>query len=49
VRRAILLSLAIQGAVAYVFEYFAANFFINDHITGTVAGKVVKGLDAAAA
>ncbi len=49
VRRAILLSLAIQGAVAYVFEYFAANFFINDGLTATVSGKVVKGLDAAAA
>jgi basic amino acid/polyamine antiporter, APA family len=49
VRRAILLSLAIQGAVAYVFEYFAANVFINDQITGTVGKNVVKGLDAAAA
>jgi amino acid transporter len=49
VRRAILLSLAIQGAVAYVFEYFAANFFVNDSLTATVSGKVVKGLDAAAA
>ena len=49
VRRAILLSLAIQGAVAYVFEYFAANFFVNESLTATVGGKVVKGLDAAAA
>jgi amino acid transporter len=37
VRRAILLSLAIQGAVAYVFEYFAANFLVNDRLTQTVA------------
>jgi amino acid transporter len=29
VRRAVLLSLAIQGAVAYVLEYVAANFFVN--------------------
>src|ERR1035437_7246823 len=29
VRRAILLSLAIQGGVAYVIEYVAANFFVN--------------------
>ena len=29
VRRAVLLSLAIQGAVAYVIEYVAANFFVN--------------------
>jgi amino acid transporter len=27
--RAILLSLAIQGAVCYLFEYFAANYFLN--------------------
>ena len=33
VRRAILLSLAIQGGVAYVIEYVAANFFVN---SGTV-------------
>jgi amino acid transporter len=37
VRRAILLSLAIQGAVAYVIEYFAANFFVNDQLTAQVA------------
>jgi len=36
VRRAILLSLAIQGGVAYVIEYVAANFFVN---TGTVPGS----------
>jgi APA family basic amino acid/polyamine antiporter len=29
VRRAILLSLAIQGGVAYVIEYVGANFFVN--------------------
>jgi amino acid transporter len=33
VRRAILLSLAIQGGVAYIIEYVAANFFVN---SGTV-------------
>ena len=49
VRRAVLLSLAIQGAVAYVIEYFAANFFVNDQLTATVAGKVVTGYDAMAA
>ena len=36
VRRAILLSLAIQGGVAYVIEYVAANFFVN---SGTVPGS----------
>jgi amino acid transporter len=44
VRRAILLSLAIQGGVAYLVEYVAANFFVN---SGTVAGK--DGYTAAAA
>ncbi len=29
VPRAVLLSLAIQGAVCYLFEYFAANYFLN--------------------
>ena len=48
VRRAILLSLAIQGAVAYVIEYFAANFFMNDQITNTVAGTVNTGYASAA-
>jgi amino acid transporter len=27
--RAVLLSLAIQGAICYLFEYFAANYFLN--------------------
>ncbi len=50
VRRAILLSLAIQGAVAYVIEYFAGNFLVNDAITGKdAAGHAVAGYAAAAA
>jgi amino acid transporter len=50
VRRAILLSLAIQGAVAYVIEYFAANFVINQSITGKdAAGHTIAGYAAAAA
>ncbi|MHB8577034.1 MAG: APC family permease, partial [Dehalococcoidia bacterium] len=35
IRQAILLSLAIQGVIMYLFEYFAANFFIGSQITGT--------------
>jgi len=31
--RAVLLSLAIQGAVCYLFEYFAANYFLNSGYT----------------
>lgn len=54
VRRAILLSLAIQGAVAYVLEYVAANFLVNDGVTASVAGgsgaaTTVSGYAAAAA
>jgi amino acid transporter len=44
VRRAILLSLAIQGGVAYVIEYVAANFFVN---TATVP-SAANGYAAAA-
>ncbi len=36
--RAILLSLAIQGAVCYLFEYFAANYFLNSGYTMPNAG-----------
>jgi amino acid transporter len=50
VRRAILLSLAIQGAVAYVIEYFSANFFVGDFLTGKdTTGNAVSGYAAAAA
>ena len=36
--RAVLLSLAIQGAVCYLFEYFAANYFLNTGYTTSNAG-----------
>ncbi len=36
--RAVLLSLAIQGAVCYMFEYFAANYFLNSGYTISSAG-----------
>lgn len=50
VRKAILLSLAIQGIFAYLFEYFAANLFVGDQLSGTDAtGAAVSGFDAAAA
>jgi amino acid transporter len=50
VRRAVLLSLAIQGAVAYVIEYVSANFLVNSSIVATDAtGKSVGGYAAAAA
>ncbi len=41
----ILLSLAIQGLIMYLFEYFAANYFMGTQYTGPNA---TKGLAAAA-
>src|ERR1019366_7461164 len=35
---AILLSLTIQGAICYLFEYFAANYFLNSGYTLSNAG-----------
>jgi amino acid transporter len=51
IRRGVLLSLVIQGLVAYMFEYFAANYFVGDQLTGLAAdGKTqVTGYDAVAA
>ncbi len=48
--RAVILSLIIQGLIAYLFEYFAANFMVGDTLTGAdSAGKALTGMDAAAA
>ena len=54
IRRAVLLSLAIQGGFAYILEYVSANFFVNSAVTAQVsdqAGRVssVSGYAAAAA
>ncbi len=38
IARAILLSLIIQGAICYLIEYFAANFFLNSGYTMISAG-----------
>src|ERR1019366_5959591 len=38
IARAVLLTLAIQGAVCYMFEYFAANYFLNSGYTIGNAG-----------
>jgi amino acid transporter len=47
--RAALLALVIQGLLAYLFEYFAANFAISDKLVNVAAdGTVTTGLDAAA-
>ncbi|MGA2104090.1 APC family permease [Methanoregula sp.] len=50
IKKAILLSLIIQGAFAYMFEYFAANYFVGPQLTGTDAtGAAISGYTAAAA
>ncbi len=50
VPRAVLMSLAIQGLLAYLFVYFAANFALSDKLVGKAAdGSAVQGLGAAAA
>ena len=50
IKRAVLISLAIQGVLAHVAQYFAANFAISAQtITGTTAaGQAVTGYAAAA-
>jgi basic amino acid/polyamine antiporter, APA family len=37
ISRAVLLSLLIQGLICYLFEYFAANYFLNSGYTMTTA------------
>ncbi len=54
VRRAVLLSLAIQGIFAYIIEYVSANFAVNNALATTVtdasgATTTVTGYAAAAA
>ena len=48
--RAVILSLVIQGLIAYLFEYFAAGFMVSEKLAGTDStGAAVTGLAAAAA
>ncbi len=48
VSRGVILSLIIQGLIAYLFEYFAAGAWINTAYTLKDAkGKVLSGFDAA--
>ena len=50
IRKAILLSLIIQGVFAYLFEYFAANYFVSTQLVATTAnGATVTGYAAAGA
>lgn len=48
--RAVVLSLAVQGLLAYLFEYFAAGFMVSEKLVATDAsGATVTGMAAAAA
>ena len=48
--RAVILSLVIQGLIAYMFEYFAAGYMVSEKLTGTdPSGAAVTGMAAAAA
>jgi len=48
--RAVILSLVIQGLLAYLFEYFAAGYMVGDKLAGADAsGAAVTGMAAAAA
>jgi amino acid transporter len=50
IRKAILLSLIIQGIFAYLFEYFAANYFVSTQLASTAAdGTALTGYAAAGA
>ena len=48
VPKAIILSLIIQGAFAYLFEYFGAEAWMNNSYTITSGGKTFTGFSAAA-
>jgi amino acid transporter len=48
--RGVIISLVIQGLLAYLFEYFAANYAMNDKLTFTAAdGTLLHGIAAAGA
>jgi APA family basic amino acid/polyamine antiporter len=50
IKKAIVLSLLIQGLFAYMLEYFAANYFVGPQLTGIDAtGAAVTGYAAAGA
>ena len=47
--RAVILSLAVQGCLVYLFEYFAASFMMSEKVAAvTAGGDVVTGMAAAA-
>ena len=49
IRRGVIISLVIQGAICYLFEYFAANFAVGKATISSGSGKaLVTGYNAAA-
>jgi len=47
--KAIILSLLIQGVLAYLLEYFATGFMVSEKLVGSANGQTVTGMAAAAA
>ena len=44
--RGVILSLVIQGVFAYLLEYFAANYAVNDQLTNVTNGVTTTGMAA---
>ncbi|MCX5709328.1 MAG: APC family permease [Candidatus Omnitrophica bacterium] len=47
--KAIIISLVVQGLLAYLFQYFGANFMISDKLAAGTGASAVTGMAAAAA
>jgi len=47
--KAIIISLVVQGVIAYLFEYFAASYMVSDALTNVTNKVTTTGLAAAAA
>ena len=47
--KAIIISLIVQGLLAYLFEYFSASFMISDKLVSGIGSNAVTGMAAAAA
>ena len=41
--KAIIVALVVQGLLAYLYEYFAANMMVSEKLTGSVAGSRRRG------
>ncbi|MGD0230800.1 MAG: P-II family nitrogen regulator, partial [Syntrophorhabdales bacterium] len=47
--KAIIISLIVQGAIAYLFEYFAASYMVSDKLVNVTNKVATTGMAAAAA